>query len=247
MFKVKAHDRQSPVAHKVKSHIREGNRVHSYIRGHGKPIKKEPFKPTGKPQTRKNWDSDYPSVKAWHITFTYENVEKNAFGESTFDSEEFDVLATNSESAVDHADTLRQYPHRYVYGTDIKDPLLGNVMTAIHKKYGESKSEGHIKFGHLSVDAGKELLKKSRENIDKAKKSDLAQKFHGHLKVSAGKSMAKHGGFLGKIIGEHVGSKGADVLEGFNEKKAQKYLSQALFQQLYLRTPGFPEKKLLLI
>jgi hypothetical protein len=217
---VKAHSRNSPIAHKVKSHKRDGYTVHSYTRGSGKPHKKSPFKPTGsiqgRPINHKNANSVFPEVKAWTVNFKYRegNLLNNEQGESVM------VFSRSYHNALDEAYEDRKYKHRQPIAVDIVDPDLGSMVSFLREK---AHSPMVMKIGKATSLGAKYAVEAKTKIAD----STAGRKIRGKIFSNAGKALSKRGGFFGGLLGEHLEGKSKDISEALEDKNAQKYLKMA--------------------
>ena len=75
--------RKSPVKHKVKSHVREGKRVNSYVRGHGTQSK-----PYTKKRLVRHDGSSRKTMEDYKIIFYYSNKRKETVLVAARDSDD---------------------------------------------------------------------------------------------------------------------------------------------------------------
>jgi hypothetical protein len=128
-YMVHSHFRLAPVKHKVKPHIREGKKVHSYQRGTRIPTKKElGIKITGKPQPTKTQHTDLGPAKAWIITFTY---KKDPWGDD--DEEKVNVFSDNYADAEAAGWKMRKYQKRTPEMVTVDDPDLIGMINTVRK------------------------------------------------------------------------------------------------------------------
>ena len=104
------HKRKSPRRHSVKSHVRSGYRVSSYVRGQGKTIPtltRRKIIKTGEP-------------KPYTINFVYSR--RKGDGESVI------VISTSYEKALKEANEERVQKHRTPVEVEIIDPNIGRML-----------------------------------------------------------------------------------------------------------------------
>jgi len=217
---VKAHSRNSPIAHKVKSHKRDGYTVHSYTRGSGKPHKKLPFKPTGtiqgRPINHKTAYTVFPEAKAWTVNFKYRegNLLNDEQGESVM------VFSRSYHNALDEAYEERHYKHRTPIAVDIVDPDLGAMVSFLREK---GDGAGVLRIKHVAKDLGAKYEIASKRVAD----STAGRKIRGKIFSNAAKTLNKKGGFFGSLLGGHLEGKSKEIAEALEDKDAQRYLKEA--------------------
>jgi hypothetical protein len=214
MFTVKAHNRHSPVAHKVKSHTRDGNRVHSYIRGHGIPPKKEPFKPTGKPRQIIDEKYVFPKPTAWTVNFRY--------GKKAGDGESVVVLGESYHSVLAEAYDDRYYKHRVPIAVEIIDPDLNTALSFLSGAGAKLKQAGSL-GAEFAVKAGGAV----KSGAEKVGGSTAFQTVNSAMLKGAGENLQKRGGFFSTLAGKHLAGKSENIAFKLQSKKAREYLAKA--------------------
>jgi len=107
-----------------------GLRVHSYIKGHGKPVSKD-IKITGVPVHRPviTESTDLGKAKNWQISFIYKRGD--AFTDD--DKEVISVYSDNYKDAEAKAWNARRYQTKKPVAVDVDDPnILGAINSALH-------------------------------------------------------------------------------------------------------------------
>jgi hypothetical protein len=170
--------RKSPVRHRVKTHTRQGKRINSFMRGHGKKTS-----PYSKKKLLKHEGSTRKTMEDYKITFFYSKGRK----------ETLPVAARDADDALNVALKNRKYKNLKPLRIDIKDGLgamLGSVAGAAAGGIHSAIVSFRAQYAKGAKERAK--LKQLQEERDAEKKAWLEDKSEEMLtKAKAGNRPAQ--------------------------------------------------------